>query len=331
MCDLLRYCLFCRSDCSQHASLPFAEVQNQLHQSKQQPLRHKRGAAQTATATHNHVTKGSAENSSQPPHQQESLMSTATQMAAAVQQSHAAVASSVAEAAFESHSVARLASTAAQPEVTPASSAAQSEDNLPATALPTFHVGPLCMSPAASASGLSAAESASQHAAAESASPRSAPESASQPTAAETAPQHALDDSASLHTAACATGQSQSSAAGSMPQANRSWRSSARAGLVQGNLPLTKALGQTDMPQTKALVQTDMPLIKALVQRDMPLTKALVQSSGTGCEDVLEMSEAVSRVRQRDSWVSRSFRGKVQSSCTLQLRSKSQHGVSVKV
>ena len=80
--------------------------------------------------------------------------------------------------------------------------------------------------------------------------------------------------------------------------------------------------------------QIDLPLRAALVQAEMPLTKALVQSSGTGCEDVLQMSEecqATSRVRKRDSWVSRSFRGKAQSSCTLQLLSKTQRGVSIKV
>lgn len=77
-----------------------------------------------------------------------------------------------------------------------------------------------------------------------------------------------------------------------------------------------------------------LPQTTTLVQAELPLVKALVQSSGTGCEDVLQMSEerrGVGRVRQRDSWVSRSFRGKAQSSCTLQLLHKAQQGVSIKV
>ena len=72
-----------------------------------------------------------------------------------------------------------------------------------------------------------------------------------------------------------------------------------------------------------------------LRQAEVPLTKALVQCSGTGCEDVLEMSkehrQLSGRVRQRDTWVSRSFRGKAQSSCTLQLLQKVQRGVNIKV
>ena len=67
---------------------------------------------------------------------------------------------------------------------------------------------------------------------------------------------------------------------------------------------------------------------------DMPVVKALVQCSGTGCEDVLLMCEKAkpaSRVRQRDSWVSRSFRGEAHSSCTLQLLHKHQRGICIKV
>ena len=67
----------------------------------------------------------------------------------------------------------------------------------------------------------------------------------------------------------------------------------------------------------------------------MPLTKAVVQCSGTGCEDVLQMSkerrQLSGRVKQRETWVSRSFRGKAQSSCTLQLLQKVQCSVSIKV
>ncbi len=62
---------------------------------------------------------------------------------------------------------------------------------------------------------------------------------------------------------------------------------------------------------------------------DMPVVKALVQSSETGCEDVLAMCERAKpacSVRQRDSWVSRSFRGEAHSSCTLQLLHKNQRG-----
>lgn len=216
------------------------------------------------------------------------------QMASAVQQSHATVAPSMAEAAAMLQLVPRLLSPrAAQAAVTSASSAAVSVDNLPTKALLTSHVGPQM---SAAASGVSAAESAPERtAAAESASKPTAAESASQPAAVESVPRHALDKSA-FEPGACAMGKPQSTAAGVMAEANRGW--SARAGLVQ---------------------------------TDMPLTKALVQSSGTGCEDILEMSQTVSRVRQRDSWVSRSFRGKVQSSCTLQLQSQAQHGVSIKV
>lgn len=67
---------------------------------------------------------------------------------------------------------------------------------------------------------------------------------------------------------------------------------------------------------------------------DMPIVKTLVQCSGTGCEDVLEMcarASPASRVRQREIWVSRSFRGPAHSSCTLQLLHKTQSGVSIKV
>ncbi|KAL0039818.1 hypothetical protein WJX77_008866 [Trebouxia sp. C0004] len=67
---------------------------------------------------------------------------------------------------------------------------------------------------------------------------------------------------------------------------------------------------------------------------DMPVVKALVQCSGTGCEDVLvmcERAEPACRVRQRDSWVSRSFRGEAHSSCTLQLLHKNQTGICIKV
>lgn len=69
-------------------------------------------------------------------------------------------------------------------------------------------------------------------------------------------------------------------------------------------------------------------------QTDMSIVKALVQCSGTGCEDILEMRETAKparRVRQRDSWVSRSFRGAAHSSCTLQLLHKTQSSVSIKV
>ena len=204
-------------------------------------------------------------------------MSADAHMTMAVQQSHATAASSVAEAAAKSPSVARLASTAAQADATSASLAAQPVYTLPAKVLPTTHVAP-CMLPA------------------ESASQRAAAEAASQPMAAVSAARHVADEAASLDTAS-----------GSMPEANTGC--STRAGLMQ----------------------SDMPLAKALVQTHLPLTKALVQSSGTGCEDILEMSEPVSRVRQRDSWVTRSFRGNVQSSCTLQLQCKAQHGVSIKV
>ena len=72
----------------------------------------------------------------------------------------------------------------------------------------------------------------------------------------------------------------------------------------------------------------------SLGRAEVPLTKALVQSSGTGCEDVLEVSDEwrpFRRVRQQDSWVSRSVRRQMESSCTLQLLHKSQHGVSIKV
>ena len=127
----------------------------------------------------------------------------------------------------------------------------------------------------------------------------------------ESASGHPVADSSSLDTAADLVIKPHSAAtAGSAAKTHKSW-------------PAGSSLGQTDMLSTEALVQVDMPL-----------TKALVQSSGTGCEDVLEMSEehwAVGRVRQRESWVSRSFRGKVHSSCTLQLLSKTQHGVSIKV
>lgn len=67
---------------------------------------------------------------------------------------------------------------------------------------------------------------------------------------------------------------------------------------------------------------------------DMPVVKALVQCSGAGCEDVLVMCERAkpaSRVRQRDSWVSRSFRGEAHSSCTLQMLHKNQTGICIKV
>lgn len=67
---------------------------------------------------------------------------------------------------------------------------------------------------------------------------------------------------------------------------------------------------------------------------DVPIVKTLVQCSGTGCEDVLEMcarGRPASRVRQRETWVSRSFRGAAHSSCTLQLLHKTQSGVSIKV
>jgi len=67
---------------------------------------------------------------------------------------------------------------------------------------------------------------------------------------------------------------------------------------------------------------------------DMPVVKALVQCSGTGCEDVLVMCERAKpacRVKQRDSWVSRSFRGEAHSSCTLQLLHKNQRGICIKV
>ena len=67
---------------------------------------------------------------------------------------------------------------------------------------------------------------------------------------------------------------------------------------------------------------------------DMPVVKALVQCSGTGCKDVLVMckrAKPASRVRQRDSWVSRSFRGEAHSSCTLQLLHKNQRGICIKV
>lgn len=69
-------------------------------------------------------------------------------------------------------------------------------------------------------------------------------------------------------------------------------------------------------------------------QTDMSIVKALVQCSGTGCEDILEMRETAKparRVRRRDSWVSRSFRGAAHSSCTLQLLHRSQSSVSIKV
>ena len=67
---------------------------------------------------------------------------------------------------------------------------------------------------------------------------------------------------------------------------------------------------------------------------EMPVVKALVQCSGTGCEDVLLMCERAKpacRVGQRDSWVSRSFRGEAHSSCTLQLLHKHQRGICIKV
>jgi len=67
---------------------------------------------------------------------------------------------------------------------------------------------------------------------------------------------------------------------------------------------------------------------------DMPVVKALVQCSGTGCQDVLVMCEGAKpacKVRQRDSWVSRSFRGEAHSSCTLQLLHKNQRGICIKV
>jgi hypothetical protein len=67
---------------------------------------------------------------------------------------------------------------------------------------------------------------------------------------------------------------------------------------------------------------------------DMPVVKALVQCSGTCCQDVLVMCEGAKpacKVRQRDSWVSRSFRGEVHSSCTLQLLHKNQRGICIKV
>ena len=66
----------------------------------------------------------------------------------------------------------------------------------------------------------------------------------------------------------------------------------------------------------------------------MPVVKALVQCSGTGCQDVLVMcqrAKPASRVRQPDSWVSRSFRGEAHSSCTLQLLHKNQTGICIKV
>ncbi len=67
---------------------------------------------------------------------------------------------------------------------------------------------------------------------------------------------------------------------------------------------------------------------------DMPVVKALVQCSGTGCEDVLVMctrAKPACKVMQRDSWVSRSFRGEGHSSCTLQLLHQNQTGICIKV
>ena len=65
---------------------------------------------------------------------------------------------------------------------------------------------------------------------------------------------------------------------------------------------------------------------------DMPVVKRLVQSSGAGCKDVLELSsEKVLGSRKRDCWVTRSFQGRTESSCTLQLKRGHLTNITVKV
>lgn len=65
---------------------------------------------------------------------------------------------------------------------------------------------------------------------------------------------------------------------------------------------------------------------------DMPLVKRLVQSSGAGCKDVLELSsKKVWGSRKRDCWVTRSFQGRTESSCTLLLKRGHLTNITIKV
>ena len=275
------------------ARLALADVINQFDRSKQRPLRHNCRAAEAASHTHHVIASDSARDSIQSPHQQGRLAD--ADLAIAAHCAHAAQAHHQAPAeasAAVSQSAARPAPTVGQDEVTSVSSSvALSVDTLRATPLPTSHLNVQT----------AAAAAASEPAAAAFIAGCTAAESASGCAAAETA---------SLKTAAAAVIKPQSAAARSVAE-------------TDNNRPAGSIVGQMDLPLTATLAQAEMPL-----------TKALVQSSGTGCEDVLQMSEvrqAMGRGRQRNCWVSRSFRGNAQSSCTLQLLSKTQHGVSIKV
>lgn len=176
-----------------------------------------------------------------------------------------------------------------------------------------------------STSGLPAALSLDSLASEPLPTPHVAAAAAAAPTAAALTAGCTTDESASGHApadeAADEAASSLITAAGTVlkPQSAAA-RSAAK---TENSQPAGPRVGQMDVPPTTTLMQAETPLVTALVQ-----------SSGTGCQDVLEMSEerpGWGRVRQRDSWVSRSFRGKAQSSCTLQLLSKTQHGMSIKV
>lgn len=286
---------------NQTARASLADVLTHINRPKQMPLNSY--AAKAARLPYSVMSNTSAGDSGQFLNRQEGLI-TDSNMAIAVQHSHATTACdwpSVKLTAAPSHSPASLASPKAD-EATSELPAAASMHSLAAKPLPTSHVEARMAATAAavdseptaaSTSGCTAADSESQHAAAESESQHAAAEAAS-----------------SLPTAAATVIKPHSAAARSAAETDNSQPAGSKVG------------------------QMGLPLTTTLMQAELPLVKALVQSSGTGCEDVLQMSKerlAVGKVRARDSWVSHSFRGKAQSSCTLQLLHKTQHGVSIKV
>ena len=304
----------CRTNASHHAArLPLADASNQIarlsladvrthiHRPKQRLLPQKHCAAKAARLPHSVTSDTSAGDSGRGPNQQK-LIPADSNMAIAAQHTHGTTTAhdwpSEKLTAAPCHSPASLASPKASDEATSELPAAVSMHSLAAKPLPTSHVEARMAATAAAVVSEPTVASTSGC------------------TAADSESQHAAADSESQH------------AASSLP--------TAAATVIKPSSTAARSAAETDnsRPAGSKVGQMGLPHTTSLVQAELPLVKALVQSSGTGCEDVLQFSKerpAIGRVRMRDSWVSRGFQGNAQSSCTVQLLHKTQHGVSIKV